>query len=224
MKEAAKVIKEENTRVAAVLGIKPAARCTTLKPEGTSSLTLGTSSGIHAWHNDFYIRRLRVGKEEPIYDYLMANHPEIVEDEYFKPHQQAVISIPQKAPAGAITRQESALDLLKRVETVYKQWIVPGHRKGVNKNNVSTTVTVKPDEWDAVGQWMWDNKNSFTALAVLPYSDHSYVQAPFEDISEIEYYQKLKTLHSINLNDVVEDGDTTTQRDQLACAGGACEL
>ena len=224
MKEAAIIVKQENIRVAELIGIRAAARTTTIKPEGTSSCLLGTSSGIHAWHNDFYIRRMRVGKDEAIYKYLVNNHPEIIEDEYFKPHLQAVISVPQKAPKNAITRQESALELLQRVGLVYKNWIVPGHRSGVNKNNVSTTVTIKPDEWDEVGRWMWENRNSFTALSVLPFSDHSYVQAPFEDCSELEYYRKEKLLHNINLNDIVEVDDTTTQRDNLACAGGGCEI
>ena len=109
--EAANVVKEENKRVAELIGVKPAARCTTVKPAGTTSLTLGTSSGIHAWHNDFYIRRIRVGKNEAIYGYLMRNHPELVEDEYFRPHDTAVISIPQKAPEGATLRTESAFQL-----------------------------------------------------------------------------------------------------------------
>lgn len=224
MKEAANIVKQENVRVAELLGIKPAARTTTVKPEGTSSLVLGSSSGIHAWHNDYYIRRIRVGKEESIYNYLAANHPEIIEDEFFKPNQQAVISVPQKAPDGAITRQESALDLLKRVELVYKNWITPGHRKGVNKNNVSTTVTIKPDEWDPVGRWMWDNKDEFTALSVLPYLDHTYTQAPFEDCTVDVYNEKMKTLHNINLDDVIEEVDNTNLNDQVACAGGACEV
>ena len=92
--EAAKVVKEENKRVAELVGVNSAARCTTVKPAGTTSLTLGTSSGIHAWHNDFYIRRFRVGKNEAIYDYLLRNHPDLVEDEYFRPHDTAVISVP----------------------------------------------------------------------------------------------------------------------------------
>lgn len=224
MKEAANIVKQENIRAAELLGIKPAARTTTVKPEGTSSLVLGSSSGIHAWHNDHYIRRVRVGKDEAIYSYLADNHPEIIEDEFFKPTQQAVISVPQKAPDGAITRQESALDLLKRVEVVYKNWITPGHRKGVNKNNVSTTVTIKPDEWETVGRWMWENKDKFTALSVLPHSDHTYVQAPFEDCTEEVYNEKMSILHNINLDDVVEQDDYTNLNDQAACAGGACTI
>ena len=224
MKEAANVVKEENKRVADVLGINPAARSTTVKPEGTASCILGTSSGIHAWHNDFYIRRLRVGKDESIYNYLVNNHPELIEDEYFRPKQQAVISIPQKAPQGAITRQESALDLLNRVSKVYKDWIVTGHRRGSNKNNVSTTVTIKPAEWEEVGQWMWSNRDRFTALSVLPYSDHTYIQAPFEDCTEEHYTEAFSKLHNIDLTKVVELSDNTTLADQAACAGGACEI
>ena len=128
--EAAKVVKEENARVAKLMDINPAARTTCVKPAGTTSLTLGTSSGIHAWHNDFYVRRIRVGKNEPIYTYLAINHPNMVEDEYFRPHDTAVISVPQRAPEGSITRIESALQLLKRVKQVSQEWIKPGHGKG----------------------------------------------------------------------------------------------
>ena len=86
MKEAAKIVKEENERVATLIGINKAARCTTVKPAGTTSLVLGCSSGIHAWHSDYYIRRMRVGKNEAIYTYLAINHPELLEDDYFRPH------------------------------------------------------------------------------------------------------------------------------------------
>jgi ribonucleoside-triphosphate reductase len=224
LKAAANVVKEENARVAALIGTNPAARSTTVKPEGTSSLVLGTSSGIHAWHNEYYIRRIRVGKNESIYSYLQINHPELVKDEFFKPTIQAVIEVPQKAPEGAVTRQESALDLLKRVSKVWKEWVKPGHRKGANKNNVSTTVTIKPDEWQEVGEWMWANRDSFTALSVLPHSDHTYIQAPFEDITQEQYEELVKALHNINLDAVVEFEDGTNLQDQAACAGGACEI
>ena len=118
MKKAASIVKRENTRVAKLIGINASARCTTVKPAGTTSLTLGTSSGIHAWHNDYYIRRIRVGKNESIYKHLMEYHPELVQDEYFRPHDTAVIEIPQKAPQGAILRTESPFELLERVKKV----------------------------------------------------------------------------------------------------------
>ena len=101
MKAAASAVKQTNKRVASQIGIRPAARTTCVKPAGTTSLTLGTSSGIHAWHNEHYIRRIRVGKNEAIYTHLLIHHPELVEDEYFRPHDTAVIGVPQKAPEGA---------------------------------------------------------------------------------------------------------------------------
>jgi ribonucleoside-diphosphate reductase alpha chain len=224
MKEAANVVKAENERVAGMIGINKAARTTTVKPSGTSSLVLGSSSGIHAWHNEHYIRRIRVGKNESIYTYLLINHPELLEDEYFKPNQQAVISVPQKAPVGAITRQESALDLLARVSKVWKEWVKPGHRKGENKNNVSVTVTIKPNEWEEVGEWMWANKENFTALSVLPYDGGSYIQAPFTDCTKEEYDQLVNNLHNIDLSQVVELEDVTDLSGEIACGGGGCEV
>ena len=143
MKAGAKIVKKENERVAELLGINKSARCTTVKPAGTTSLTLGTSSGIHAWHNDYYIRRIRVGKNESIYNYLNQNHPELVEDEYFRPHDTAVISIPQKSPDGAILRTESPFQLLERVKKVPKECIKTGHRPGNNTHNVSATVSLR---------------------------------------------------------------------------------
>ena len=224
MKEAANVVKAENERVAGMIGINKAARTTTVKPSGTSSLVLGSSSGIHAWHNEHYIRRIRVGKNESIYTYLLINHPELLEDEYFKPNQQAVISVPQKAPEGSVTRQETALDLLARVSKVWKEWVKPGHRKGENKNNVSVTVTIKPNEWEEVGEWMWANKENFTALSVLPYDGGSYIQAPFTDCTKEEYDQLINKLHSIDLSQVVELDDTTDLSGEIACGGGGCEV
>jgi ribonucleoside-triphosphate reductase len=224
MTKAAAVVKEENTRVAKLLGIKAAARCTTVKPAGTTSLTLGTSSGIHAWHNDYYIRRIRVGKNESIYWHLYLNHTELVEDEYFRPHDTAVISVPQKAPEGCITRHESALQLLKRVARVSEEWVKPGHRKGQNSHNVSATISIKDAEWQDVGEWMWDNRNKYNGLAVLPYTEHTYKQAPFEDCSKETYEALVSSLKEVDLTQVIEENDNTDLQGELACGGGACEI
>lgn len=225
LEEAAKIAVQENERVANLIGINKAARVTTVKPSGTSSLVLGTSSGIHAWHSEYYIRRIRLGKNEAIYSYLQKNHPELLEDDFFKPHLQAIISIPQKAPEGAITRQESAFDLLERIKKLNKEWILPGHRRGGNTHNVSATVSIKPDEWEQVGNWLFTNKNFFTALSFLPYSDHSYTQAPFEDISKEKYDEMVTHLHAVDLSKVKETSDETDLVDQAACVGGSsCEL
>ena len=180
LEEAAQCVKDENERVAKLIGINMSARCTTVKPSGTSSCVLGTSSGIHAWHNDYYIRRQRIGKNEALYQYLMINHPELVEDEYFNPDSQAVIEIPQKAPEGSILRTESPLDLLNRVGRFNTEWVAGGHREGQNSHNVSCTISLKDDEWDLCGEWMWKNRNNFNGISVLPYDGGTYTQAPFE--------------------------------------------
>ncbi len=222
--EAAQVVKIENERVAKLLGIKSAARCTTVKPAGTTSLTVGTSSGIHAWHNDYYIRRLRVGKNEAIYTYLSLYHPDMIEDEYFRPHDTAVISVPQKAPDGAIMRTESALQLLKRVAKISSEWVKPGTRNGQNTHNVSATISIKEDEWTDVGEWMWENREVYNGLSVLPYDGGTYKQAPFEDCSKETYEAMLETLSDVDLTKVVEIEDNTDLSGELACAGGACEV
>jgi len=224
MQKAAQLVKRENARVAKAIGINSAARCTTVKPAGTTSLALGTSSGIHAWHNDYYVRRVRVGKNESMYKYLSVNHPELVEDEFFRPHDTAVISIPQKAPEGAILRDESPFDLLDRIKKVATEWVKPGHRKGSNTHNVSATVSLKQAEWGYAGEWMWDNREHYNGLSVLPYDGGTYTQAPFEDISKTKYDYMMKSLTDINLENVLESEDNTDLAGELACAGGACEI
>jgi ribonucleoside-diphosphate reductase alpha chain len=222
--EAAQVVKETNNIIASALNINKAARTTAVKPAGTTSLVLGTSSGIHAWHNDYYIRRMRLGKNEAIYSYLAINHPELIEDEYFNPTLQAVVSVPQKAPDGAITRYESTLDLLERVKLISKDWVKTGHDKGNNTHNVSCTVSVRDDEWKIVGEWMWANKEYYNGLSVLPYHGGTYKQTPFEDCTKEVYEQMMSTLHNVDLSKVIEVQDNTNFSDSQACGGGNCEV
>jgi ribonucleoside-diphosphate reductase alpha chain len=222
--EAAQVVKETNNVISAALNINRAARTTAVKPAGTTSLVLGTSSGIHAWHNDYYIRRMRLGKNEAIYSYLAINHPELIEDEYFNPTSQAVISVPQKAPNGAITRYESTLDLLERVKLISKDWVKTGHDKGNNTHNVSCTVSVRDDEWKIVGEWMWANKEYYNGLSVLPYHGGTYKQTPFEDCTKEQYEEMMLTLKNVDLSRVIEVQDNTNFGDSAACGGGNCEI
>jgi ribonucleoside-diphosphate reductase alpha chain len=224
LKESARIVKEENERVAKLLGIKKAARTTTVKPSGTSSLVVGSSSGIHAWHDNFYIRRIRVGKNESIYTYLSANHPELVEDDFFNPTQQAIISVPQAAPVGAVTRAESTFDLLERTKRFNLEWVRPGHRSGQNYNNVSVTINIKQGEWKQVGEWMWTNRNDYTAMSCLPEDLGSYKQTPYETITEEQYSEMVTHLHNIDLRNVVEISDMTNLMDQQACMGSSCEI
>lgn len=222
--EASNIVKEENYDLSQILGINPAARTTAVKPAGTTSLVVGSSSGIHAWHNDYYIRRMRIGKNEALYHHLAIYHPELLEDEYFNPKAQAVISVPQKAPEGAITRHESTIDLLERVKLISKNWVQNGHVKGQNTHNVSCTVSVRPDEWKIVGEWMWVNKNYYNGLSVLPYDGGTYKQTPFEDCTKETYENMMTVLKDIDLSKVIELQDNTNLGENIACGPAGCEI
>lgn len=231
--EAASHAVATNAEVARILGINPAARVTTVKPEGTASLVAGTSSGIHAWHDHYYIRRSRYNKSEPIAQYLMETlpyrpehdrgNPEIVEDVVGNP-DEIVLSIPQAAPEGAVTRHEGALAMLERVLRYNRTWIEPGNVYGGQRNNISATVNIQDHEWDAVRDWMWNNRYEYNGLSLLPFSDHSYVQAPYESISRERYEEMAAKIPDIDLTQIDEVADYTDLSGELACAGGACEL
>jgi ribonucleoside-triphosphate reductase len=155
---------------------------------------------------------------------LSTNHPELLEDEYFNPDTQSVVSIPQKAPSNSIIRNESVFDLLERVKRYSIRWVTRGHNTGMNSHNVSATISIKPDEWDAVGEWMWMNRHYYNGLSVLPYDGGTYVQAPFEDCKEAEYNKMLESLKEVDLTKVIEYQDNTDLTGELACAGGQCEI
>lgn len=222
--EAAEVVKAENKRVAALIGIKPAKRTSCIKPEGTASLVVGSSSGIGAWHNGYYIRRMRVGKSEALYKYMVENFPSLVEDCKFKPHIEAVMSFPQKAPEGSILRTESAFETLERVKKFSLEWVKPGHVEGDNMHNVSCTISVKDGEWEGVGEWMWNQREVYTGISVLPYDGGTYVQAPFEDCTKEQYEEMMLLMKDIDLRNVIEEHDNTTLTENVACAGGACTI
>ena len=225
LEEAVDVAKAVNKQVSTDIKINDAARITCVKPSGTSSIVLGTSSGIHAWHDQYYIRRVRVGKEEPLYKYLSEHAPEIIEDDFFKPTEQAVISIPQSAPEGSVLRnEETALQFLERIKKFSTDWIKPGHKRGDNTHNISATVTIDDSEWEEVGEWLWNNKDYYNGLSFLPKDLGTYVQTPFESTTKEVYDQMMATLHDIDLRDVKEGQDNTNLMGEAACAGGACEV
>lgn len=223
-----------NKEVAALLGINPAARVTAIKPEGTASLVAGTSSGIHAWHDKYFIRRMRFNKVEPIAQYLMErlpyridsdpNNPEIVEDDVFN-SEQIVVAIPVEAPEGAATRTEGAMAILERVKRYQREWIRPGNEYGGMTNNISATINIQDHEWEDVYHWMWNNRYEYNGLSILPYSDHTYVQAPYETIDQATFEVMSQRIRDCNvdLSEVVEFDDNTAHAIELACSGGACE-
>lgn len=224
LKQTAQFVVEENERVSALIGTSPAIRTTTVKPSGTASLVLGCSSGVHPWFSKYYIRRIRVLKNEPLYLYLNAHHKELLEDDYFQPNIQAIISIPIKAPVGAITSDESPLDLLERVKYLHENWIKPGHKKGHNTNNVSCTVLVTKEDSGSVGKWMWENRDSYAALSILPKDENTYIQPPYEAISKAQYDSMVEILKTVDFSKVYEYEDGTNLSGEAACAGGACEI
>jgi len=242
--EAAICAIEENERIAKLIGINVAQRVTTIKPSGTTSIKLGVSSGIHAWHSRHYIRNIQCAVGDDLYEYFVKNHKQLIKIMELD-SSSAVIGIPQKAPKNAILRDdENAIQMLERVEKFYKEWVRVGHRGGSNTNNVSATVSIHADrtykpndsyvgyvpkgemmtEWEKVGQWMWKNRNSFNGLSCLPYDGGSYKDAPFQECTKKEYDEKLQYVHDIDLRKIRENEDNTTLSDELACAGSSCEI
>lgn len=225
IKEAASIAKDINLEWATRIGINPAKRITTIKPAGTTSCVFGCSSGIHPWHAPYYIRRMRVNKDESIYRYLKRRIPKLVEDEIGSPNDTAVISVPIKAPDGALTRDMSdAISLLESVKQLHRDWIQPGHNDGANTHNISCTISIRDEEWDNVADWMWNNREYYTAISMLPYDGGTYQQMPFEEITEDEYNEMIPHLRSINLENVVEDEDNTNLQGEAACVGGVCGI
>jgi len=224
LSEAAAVAKHTNTDTAALIGINKASRLTTVKPSGTTSCVVGTSSGIHAWHSKFYIRRMQCTKDEALYKYLHLHHPELVCDYEAIPHT-AVIEIPQAAPSDAIIRDaETATDLLDRVCKFNNEWVKAGHGEGSNANNVSATVSIKDDEWEEVKDWMWKHKSDFNGLSVLPYDGGTYRQPPFEPIDEETFKKMYAKLKDVELVNVIESDDNTNLSGEAACSAGGCEI
>ena len=230
---AANTAKVVNQLITEKIGTNEAARITCIKPSGTTSLVLGTASGIHAWHAPYYLRTMRFNKNEDVAVYLMNKHPELCEDDVLRPTDTVCVRIPVKAPEGSIFRTETAIDTLERVKKFSNEWIKPGHIDGANTHNVSATVSIDKDkkyyhntqdEWQVVGTWMWNNRDVYNGLSVLPYFGGTYKQAPFEDITKEQYEERVSHLKNVDLTKVVELDDTVDFGQVAACAGGACEI
>lgn len=223
VQKAVDVAKNENERVANLIGINKAARITTIKPSGTAALLLGVSSGIHAWFDKYYIRRVRIGKNEAIYSYLKKNIPELLEDDLFSDNI-SIIKFPIEAPDRSIFRNESVINFLERIKYFYENWIKPGHNTGMNTHNISATVFVKDDEWDIVGEWMWNNREFYNGISILPYDGGTYKQAPFESITKEEYDKLCSYIKNIDFKEIKEFNDGVNFNEIVACSGASCEI
>lgn len=221
---AAKLVLETNEKFAKRLGINPAARATTVKPEGSSSCVFGSSSGIHSRHAPFYLRRIRMNKDDALAVYLSKVIPELVEQDVFSANG-VVVTIPQESPEGAFVRaDETALSLFNRTIDYNKNWVINGYRSGANQHNVSVTISVKDHEWDELGERMWEERDSYSGISLLPYDGGSYQQAPFEDCTKETFDKFNEMVKEIDLKQVKEENDNTTRIETIACAGGQCEI
>lgn len=210
-----------NVEIAGKLGIRPAARITTTKPSGSTSAWLGTTSGIHAAHSEYYIRRVRVDVSDPVGQVLSGS--KFVELDKFNA-ENYVVSIPVAAPDAITRAEETAVELMERSKFIYNSWIMPGHQEGDNTHNVSLTVSYKQEEIEEVKAWMIENSDSWAGISLLPYDGGTYSQAPFEEISEDVYRLLAKNFDIPDLSDVDYTGTTDERLGELSCAGGSCEI
>tara|TARA_R110000787_G_scaffold128979_1_gene240743 strand:- start:194 stop:2056 length:1863 start_codon:yes stop_codon:yes gene_type:complete len=208
--------RKTNEKYSKLLSIPSSASITCVKPSGTVSQLVDSASGIHARHNDYYIRRIRMDKKDPIYSYL-KDQGVSVEDEQFRPDSTAVFSFPMKAPKGALLRDSmTALEQLENWLVYQRHWC---------EHKPSVTISVKDEEWMDVGAWVWKYFDEISGISFLPYSDHSYVQAPYEDCTAAEYNKLRKVTPSdIDFTKFIEEDDNTTSAQTLACTGGSCEI
>jgi len=209
---------EINITEAGKIGIPASAAVTCVKPSGTVSQLVGVSSGMHAWHSDYYIRTVRGDKKDPITQFLKDSGIP-VEDDVMKPNDTYVFSFPVKAPKNAITRDK--LTAIQQLEI----WLV--YQRHWCEHKPSITVSVKEDEWMEVGAWVYKHFDEVSGISFLPYSEHTYVQAPYQEVAKDQYDEMVSKMpKSINWEalSLYELEDTTTGTQALACVSGECEI
>jgi ribonucleoside-diphosphate reductase alpha chain len=207
---------DTNIEWAGRLDIPTSAAVTCLKPEGTSSQLVNTTSGIHAAFAPYFIRRVRQDKKDPLTQFMIdegVSHEDDVMNS-----ENVVFSFPQASPEGAVLRNEmTAIEQLEHWRIFRDHWC---------EHNPSITVYIKEKEWPSVGGWVWDNFDAASGLAFLPHSDHIYKQAPYEEITEAEYValraEEVEPDWSRLSN--YEKEDNTTGNRELSCTAGACEI
>ena len=205
-----------NKKYAKMLDIEPSKSITCVKPSGTVSQLVDSASGIHTRHSPYYIRTIRMDKKDSIYEFLKDKGVQ-VEDEQFRPDSTAVFSFPIKAPSGAITRDDkTAIEQLENWLVYQRHWC---------NHKPSVTISVKDNEWMDVGAWVWKYFDEISGISFLPHSDHSYVQAPYQECTKEEYQALLKkTPKDVDWLSFKEEEDNTEGSQTLACTGNACEI
>lgn len=222
--EAAKCAVYENERVANLIGINKADRVTCIKPEGSTTLVAEAfGAGVHSAYAEYYLRRLRIQKDQPIAKYLISIMPDFIEDDVMD-SSKLVLSLPMKSDEGCITEMESPIELLERIKRYNVNWIRSGHRKGESYNNVSATIHVDNEHVEEVIDWIWQNRYECAGLTLLPKTENSYRQMPFEKITK-DYYEHMMSImpESVDLSSIDVSINKETTR-EAACASGSCEI
>ncbi len=232
LERGARLVRITNCLLAELLGIRPAARLTCVKPEGTASLLLGAASGIHPHHSRRYFRRVQANRKDPVFQHFVRSNPHMTETSVYNPDADDVLTFPVEAPANAILRDElSAVDFLEFVKLVQKHWVETGTTDQTRSpglhHNVSNTCTVRSDEWDRVAGFIWENRQYFTGISLFAHDgDKRYAQAPREAVStedDIAKWNKLR-YQPVDYTQLRERSDETKLKESVACAGGACEI
>jgi ribonucleoside-diphosphate reductase alpha chain len=197
------------------LGINPSKSITCIKPEGTTSCLANSSSGLHPRYADYYYRRVRIDKKDPLYT-MMKDAQVPVEDCVMNSASTAVFTFVQHSPAGSLTQDEllaiDHLDLWLAYQEYYCQ------------HKPSITVNYSDNEFLPIGQWVWENFDKISGISFLPKSDHVYAQAPFEKIDETTFKSYKHVAVDFNLLSLYEKEDTTTSSHEMACTAGGCEI
>lgn len=231
LREGAKLVLKENERVAKILGIEPAARTTCVKPEGTASLILNTSSGVHPHHAKHYFRRVQANRDEPVYQFYKLYNPDSCETGVYSPTDDVITFCITASNDAKLSDDLNAIDFLGIVKFVQENWVKVGTRhEKYHKNlyhNVSNTTAVENDEWEMVREYIWKNRHLFTGISLLTKTgDKEYPQAPREavktpaDIAKWNSY----TYEKVDYKKLIEEEDSTNLKEIIACAGGACEI
>ena len=220
-------MKDWNAEMAQSVGINPAARIGCIKPSGTTSTVLGTTSGIHAAHSPHYLRRIRIDRNSPVGKYLkqQLDGTEFIEDDKFV-NSNLIVSVPYAMEGAVLREEEPAVRFMNRCAKIYEEWIEPSHRRGDNTHNVSATVSYKENEKEYVKKWMWQNRDKYMGMSLLPLDLGTYVQAPFETISKEQYVKLSEKMPKIDLKEVYYGSEQKDERQgESACSGpNGCEI